>query len=199
MVLLIRPASTADAEDLASLAEAAFRRTYQGIIEGETIDAVVAQACTAVSFLRLLAAAEARPRVNRLLVATDGSELLGFLDFGEEEDGFELRRLYTRAGETGRGIGAALLAELESGLPPGTRYQIVVVPENTRGLAFWQRHGFRVRGEVDGFEHFSAHRGVGFDAASASPRLLVLDRTTGEVEAGLLLPVDGASPGSLDR
>jgi GNAT superfamily N-acetyltransferase len=118
--------------------------------------------------------------LGRLLVATDGTELLGFLDFAEEEDGLELRRLYTRVGGTSRGVGAALLAALEQELPAGTRYRIVVLAQNVRGLQFWQRHGFRLRGEVDGLEHFRGHRGVAFDPATAEARLLVLDREVGQ-------------------
>lgn len=179
MALVIRPVSREDVDELAALSEAAFRRTYEGILEASTIDAVVTQACTSPSFLSLLERYTTAGGLSRLLLATDGAVLLGFLDFAEEDDGLELRRLYTRVGGTSRGVGAALLAALETDLPPGTQYRIVVVAENLKGLRFWQRHGFGVRGEIDGIDHFRAHRGVTFDRAAAAAKLLVLDRTTG--------------------
>ncbi len=108
-----------------------------------------------------------------------GTALLGSLDFAEEDDGLELRRLYTRVDATSRGVGSALLSELESALAPGTRYRIVVVAGNVRGLRSWQRHGFRVSGEVDGRAHFRSHRGIALDEVRAPGTLLVLDRTVG--------------------
>lgn len=176
MTLTVRTATAEDADALASLAERAFRTTYAGLVDDATVEAVVAQTCTSAAFARLAT----RGEPDRLLVAEDGDELRGFLDFADEPDGFELRRLYARAGQTGRGVGSALLAALEDGLPPGTRYRIVVVDQNVRGLAFWQRHGFRPQGEVDGVSHFAAHRGVTFQPGTGSARLLVLHRTTGE-------------------
>ncbi len=60
-----------------------------------------------------------------------------------------------------------------------TRYRIVVLPDKVRGLQFWQRHGFHVRGEVDGIDHFRGHRGVVFAPTATASRLLVLDREVG--------------------
>ena len=176
MTLTVRRAKVEDADALASLAERAFRTTYAGLVDDAAVEAVVAQMCTPASFAR-----QARCQdPDRLLVAEDGDELRGFLDFANEADGFELRRLYARAGQTGRGVGSTLLAALEDALPPGTPYRIVVVDQNLRGLAFWQRHGFRPRGEVDGVSHFAEHRGVTFQPGAGSPRLVVLQRTVGE-------------------
>lgn len=173
MVLTVRRARPEDADALAELAEDAFRATYEGIVDGVTIDAVVAHTCTPDAFVDL--AGRAAPA--QLLVADDNGVLQGFLDFAEEPDGLELRRLYTRTGHTSRGVGAALLAILEDALPPGTTYRIVVADGNVRGFAFWQRHGFSVNDDVDGVEHFAAHRQVRFQAGTGSVRLLVMNRT----------------------
>jgi GNAT superfamily N-acetyltransferase len=184
VTLLIRPASADDADELALLAEVAFGQAYGSLIDAATIDTVVRQACTRTAFRGLVAARQWDGHPEWLLVATDGTALLGFLDFAEEDDGLELRRLYTRVGATSRGVGAALLSELESALPPGTRYRIVVVAGNVRGLRFWQRHGFRVSGEVDGRAHFRSHRGIAFDEVRAPVTLLLLDRTVGAPPPG---------------
>ena len=171
--VVVRRAEEGDAAELAELAAAAFRATYAGLLDEATVEAVVAQTCTAGAFARLATSTEP----DLLLVADEDGVLQGFLEFVREPDGLELRRLYARTGATSRGVGAALLAALEESLPGGTTYRIVVVEQNVRGLAFWQRHGFRLQGEVDGVAHFAAHRDVRFEPGAASARLLVLDRT----------------------
>lgn len=158
---------------MAELAGQAFRATYEGLVDDETIDAVVEQTCTAAAFVQL-AAGEAP---DQLLVADEDGVLQGFLDFAQEPDGLELRRLYARTGQTSRGVGAALLAFLEDAMPAGTTYRIVVVKGNVRGVAFWERHGFRAQDEVDGVQHFAAHRSVRFQPGADSVTLLVMHRT----------------------
>jgi ribosomal protein S18 acetylase RimI-like enzyme len=172
-VTLIRRARVEDADALAELAEQSFRTTYSGLVDEATLEAVVSQVCTPDAFARLARC----EHPDQLLVAEDSGVLRGFLDFAQEPDGLELRRLYARAGETGRGTGSTLLAALEDALPAGTSYRIVVIEGNTRALAFWQRHGFRLQGEVDGVEHFTRHRGLSFQPGAGSARLLVLHRT----------------------
>jgi ribosomal protein S18 acetylase RimI-like enzyme len=178
----VRAVSAEDAQDLAEFSAAAFRNTYEPFLNTAAIDAVVAQSFTYEAFQRLVQHNAAGVGLSCLLVAVDGAELVGFLDFAEEDDGLELRRLYTRVGGTSRGVGASLLAALEGALPANTRYRIVVLPDNVRGLQFWQRHGFRVRGEVDGIDHFRGHRGVVFAPTATASRLLVLDREVGADE-----------------
>ena len=194
MALTVRPAQVEDADALAELAEVSFRTAYAGLVDGATLEAVVSQVCTPDAFARL---ARCRPP-DRLLVAEAAGVLRGFLDFAQEPDGLELRRLYARVGETGRGAGSALLAALEAALPAHTSYRIVVVDRNTRGLAFWQRHGFRLHGEVDGVEHFARHRGVRFQPDAGSARLLVLRRTV-PGPASQVRPLPGAADVRLRR
>lgn len=173
VALTVRPAHSRDAAALAELGAGAFCATYIGLLDDTTIEAVVAQTCTPPAFVELAD----RPEPNRLLVADEDGVLQGFLDFAREPEGLELRRLYTRPGETSRGVGGALLAALEATLAAGTTYRIVVVPGNVRGLAFWKRHGFCEQGGVDGIEHFAAHRNVQFQPGSRSAPLLVLHRS----------------------
>lgn len=180
MTITIRRARIEDAASLASLAERAFRTTYSGLVDDAIIEAIVAQTCTTSSFAELVSA----PEPQRLLIAEDGVALGGFLDFGQEPDGLELRRLYARTGGTGKGVGSALLKALEASLPMGASYRITVLDRNTRGLAFWQRHGFHLHGEVDGIRHFTEHRGVTFQADAGSAQLLVLNRSVGEPDGG---------------
>lgn len=173
VTLLVRPARPEDAAALAALAGHAFRATYEGLVDNRTIQAVVEQTCTPAAFVEL--AASGTP--DQLLVADEDGLLQGFLDFAQEPNGLELRRLYARAGQTSRGVGAALLAFLEDALPDSTTYRIVVVKANVRGLAFWERHGFRSQDEVDGVQHFAAHRNVRFQPGADPVKLLVMRRT----------------------
>ena len=87
------------------------------------------------------------------------------------------RRLYTAVGQTGRGIGTALLARLEASLGPGTTYRAIVHAHNDRGLRFPRRQGFAVVGDVYTREHFNAHRDISFDDTSEPEPSLVIVRT----------------------
>jgi ribosomal protein S18 acetylase RimI-like enzyme len=178
MRLEVRPASAEDADSLAELAGEAFRATYGSLVDPVSVESVVAQACSPAAF-RLLVARAADSGQEQLLVAVEDGTIVGFLDFGLEPEGLELRRLYTRVGLTSRGVGSALLEELESSIPAGTTYRIVVLSANERGLSFWKRQGFREAHEIDGIKHFEQHRGVRFKSGSRPEPLLIMDRLVG--------------------
>lgn len=178
MSLTVRPASIEDAEPLAELAAEAFRATYTAVAEAAAVEAVVEQACTPSAFRRLVQRTSGESQ-ERLWVAVEDGRILAFLDFGTEPEGLELRRLYTRVGLTGRGIGSTLLKKLESSLPVGTRFRIVVLSANQRAIAFWTRHGFRSVAEIDAIDHFAAHRGVSFASGSRPEPLLIMERVVG--------------------
>ena len=173
--LHIRAAVAEDVPQLASLASATFRATYGPVVDAATVEAVVEQACSEAAFLGLVRRASA-DGLDTLLVAVEDGQVVAFLDFGQEPEGLELRRLYTQVGDTSRGVGSALLGHFENALPPGTRYRIVVLAANERGLAFWRRHGFRTVSEIDGIEHFAAHRGVQFAESARPEPLLIMER-----------------------
>jgi len=46
------------------------------------------------------------------------------------------------ATQRGQGLGAFLLAEVETRAAPAPRLYLAVLQENPRGRAFWERHGF---------------------------------------------------------
>jgi predicted N-acetyltransferase YhbS len=178
MSLEIRPAAESDAAALAALATDAFRATYGPLADPANVEAVVEHACSEAAF-RDLAARASAGRQEQLLVAVDEGEVVAFLDAGEEPEGLELRRLYTKVGGTSRGVGSALLEHFEDGLPAGTRYRIVVLAGNDRGAAFWHRHGFRIVTELDGIGHFATHRGVSFAADARPETLIVMEKAVG--------------------
>lgn len=79
-------------------------------------------------------------------------------------------------------MGSSLLAHLEATLPAGTVYRIVVLAANERGLASWTL-GFHAVSEIDGIEHFGAHRGVAFNEAARPETMLVMERRIGHHDA----------------
>ncbi len=189
MNMVIRDAVPQDAAALAALAEAAMRATYAPIAQAAVYEAMIAQTCTRDAFEAVLTRGAADERAALLVAMKDGT-LDGYLDFGSDQNGFlELRRLYTAAARTGRGVGAALVEALERRLPVGTVYRAVVHARNERGLAFWIRHGFVVEGQVDAQAHFTEHRGLDFDFAQPAERetSLMIRRTVASTAQNALL------------
>jgi GNAT superfamily N-acetyltransferase len=182
MRLAVRAADVGDAPAIAALAEAAARATYAPIAQAAVYEAFIAQTSTASSITAAVDRARGDAAGYFLVAVGDGAEpILGFLDFGTDDDGqLELRRLYTKVGQTSRGVGSLLLAELESHLAPGTSYRAIAHARNQRGLSFWQRHGFIVEDELGTREHLAVHRGLAFEAAAEPEPSLVLRRVVDE-------------------
>jgi ribosomal protein S18 acetylase RimI-like enzyme len=177
--LAIRRAARTDADVLGPLAEAAARATYAPIAQPAVYEAFIAQSCTRDALASAIARATDDPQ-SYFVVAVEGSSVVGYLDFGRDEDGaMELRRLYAAVGSTSRGIGAALLGWLERQLPVGTEYRAIVHARNERALSFWLRHGFVIEGELDTREHLAAQRGLTFGEPAEPEPSLVLSRVVG--------------------
>jgi len=176
MNVQIRRASRVDADVLAPLAEAAARATYAPIAQPAVYEAFIAQSCTREALEAAIGRA-AEQEQSLFAVAVEGSAVVGYLDFGRDDDGsLELRRLYAAVGSTSRGIGTALWRWLEAQLPPGTGYRAIVHARNHRALSFWMRHGFVIDGELDTREHLSENRGLMFDEPAEPEPSLVLRR-----------------------
>jgi GNAT superfamily N-acetyltransferase len=156
--------------------ESAIRATYSSIARPAVFEAVIAHTCTPEAIAAAIESASAS-ELGHFLMAEPVP--LGFIDFGEDGDGLELRRLYTAVGETGRGVGTLLLAALEEALPTGTEYRAIVHKDNRRALTFWKRHGFTEVGLVDTRDHFAAHRAVGFADNQEPDHSLLLRRVGG--------------------
>ena len=170
----VRDATGHDVAELAALAESAYRETYRTMMDAGVTEAVIAQSCTAPAFTRLLE--DVRSGGGILLVATEHSRIVAFLDFRVEADHAELCRLYSAPGKTGRGVGSALIDELERRLDSTDEYEVTVVAANVRALSFWRRHGCQPVGRVSFVEHFGATRGVRFDSAADGGDLIKMRR-----------------------
>lgn len=170
----IRLATRADADLLAPLARASARATYAPIAQKAVYEAFIAQSCTREALGSAIALA-AKSEDSYFAVAEAGASLVGYLDFGRDDDGaLELRRLYSAPHLTSRGIGSSLLRWLEDQLSTGVEYRAIVHARNHRALSFWKRHGFVVVGELDTREHLAAHRGLMFEQpADPEPSLIL--------------------------
>jgi ribosomal protein S18 acetylase RimI-like enzyme len=174
--LNIRPASLDDVDLLAPLAEAAARATYAPIAQAAVYEVFIAQSCTREALAAAIHRAQSDAD-SHFAVAAESQNLVGYLDFGRDDDSaLELRRLYAAVGCTSRGIGAALLHWLEERLPRATEYRAIVHARNDRGLSFWLRHGFVIEGELDTRQHLAAHRGLRFEENAEPEPSLVLRR-----------------------
>jgi len=111
-----------------------------------------------------------------VLVATEYSRIVAFLDFHFEADRAELCRLYGAPGKTGRGLGSKLIEALERRLDCIDEYEVTVVAANVRAMSFWRRHGCEPVGRVSVVEHFGATRGVCFDSAADGGDLIKMRR-----------------------
>src|SRR5919204_4983590 len=122
--LTVRDATVHDVAELAALAASAYRDTYRTMVDAGVTEAVIAQTCTAEAFTRLLE--DATSGGGFLLVATESSTIVAFLDFRFEADHAELCRLYAAPGKTGRGVGSALIEALERRRDPTDQYEVTV-------------------------------------------------------------------------
>ena len=170
----VRDASVLDVGELAALAASAWHETYRTMIDKNVTEAVVAQTCTVEAFTGLIEAAASG--AGYVLVATEYSSIVAFLDFRFEANRAELCRLYGAPGKTGRGLGSRLIEALECRLDSIDEYEVTVVAANVRARSFWQRHGCQPVSRVSVVEHFGATRGVCFDAADDGGDLIKMRR-----------------------
>ncbi|HYE95162.1 MAG TPA: GNAT family N-acetyltransferase, partial [Rubricoccaceae bacterium] len=150
----IRPATPADAETLAALAERTFRDTFAADNTADDMEAYVRDAF-------------GLDRVRAELEDAANTFLLAFVNGGEQTVGYaklrtgatdpsvtgpapvELERLYVDRGALGHGVGAALLrASLDAARSAGHRTLWLGVWErNARAISFYERWGFETVGD----------------------------------------------------
>lgn len=145
MTLRVRRARARDAAAIRSVAAAAWRDTYAGLLRPETIETFIERA---YSIDRL----ERRIALDTFLVAIDGGAIVAFAD-ARSTDAADISRvdlfaIYALPVWRGRGAGSALLAELRArfdGLPIVAE----VLHGNRKGEVFYERRGFEPRETVE--------------------------------------------------
>ena len=146
----IRAATPADAEAIAALKIRAWRAAYAGILPAERLDALDVDAEAEAWGEHL----EAPPVEERLWLAVDGDELVGYARTGPCEDVDatpelgEVHGLYAAPERIGTGVGRALLAHAAADLA-ARGYRALVLWQfvgNDRAAAFYERAGLRPDG-----------------------------------------------------
>jgi len=157
---MIRSASTADAAEISGVQRDSWLAAYQGIIAHEIIDRVTAPDGGA----RVRQVFRTRPW-QRMVVAADGQEIVGYASFGPELDVFapwphpispagqrgqvgELYALYVHPAWWSTGTGRALIDHVlakvsRAGYPC---VMLWVLERNARARTFYERAGFRPDG-----------------------------------------------------
>ena len=175
--LRIRDATPADAGAIARIAHAALPATYRSRVDEALFVAMLGQLYSHDALSECITLCSQAPGAHFLVAESDG-EAVGYLHFDSFGPRPELHRLYTHPALTGRGIGARLLDELETRLPAGTTYMLLVVESNRGAVRFYERRGFRVEERLtDGLATYREHMGVGLPDRCAPVALLVMSRT----------------------
>lgn len=156
----VRDALPADAAAIARVAREVWPATYAGLLDDAFIELVLTRTYEATALSGTIAAAGEDPG-SHFLVAEDREEIVGYLHYGPGAGGPELHRLYVLPARTREGTGAALLAELNRRLAPGTAYVALVHAGNDGALRFYAREGFSRAGRVDGRSAFLERYGLG--------------------------------------
>lgn len=127
----IRPATPADLPRIAEIEVFNYRLNFYPIFRS---DAFYFDELTVPNLMQTRAAF-----IPDILVYDDGV-VKGFLHYG----GDEVRRLYVEPVLQGQGVGAALL---EYAIRELHVTRLWALEKNTRAIAFYQRHGFRMTDE----------------------------------------------------
>ena len=114
MRFAIRSAGTHDVADLQALGQVVWPVTYEHVAGAEHVAANLAAWWTAAALTRSLTESLA------MLVAVDGSRVVGLVEVGEYDGHPVMWKLYVHPDRHGEGIGSALLAAAVAALPAGS-------------------------------------------------------------------------------
>lgn len=137
--MFVRTAGARDLEAVRLLLSATWHDTYDAIYGVERVNEITAEWHSMPS----LKARLERP-ASEFLVADDGKSLGGMAYAAASNDGktVTLYQLYILPAFQGRGIGSALLEEIEMSFPEAKRLRLEVEAENARAVDFYARRGF---------------------------------------------------------
>ena len=166
--MFIRTATARDIPAIRSLLVETWHDSYDAIYSAEKVTAVTDEWHS----IRSLTARLNQPR-SEFLVADDGQQLGGMAYAEADETGqtVNLRQLYVRPGQQGRGIGGLLMDEVEDSFPEARRFTLEVEQANAKAVRFYQLRGFVDDGSSQGT---CARSGI-----SKTARAMVLVRGAG--------------------
>ncbi len=144
--MIVRDAAAADAEAIERIARASWTDTYRDIFDAAYIEDFLSRTYAADALASAAERAAERDDGHFLVAERDG-ELVAFAQFGPGPRGPELFRIYAHPTAYGSGAGVTLLSELHRRIEGRVEnYVLDVHPDNERGRAFYDRHGFVVAG-----------------------------------------------------
>ena len=141
--ILIRPATAVDIQQVRQILVETWHDTYDAIIGHDKVAEITGQ----WHALELLAKQLQSPGVS-FLVAAHESELVGHAFANSPQPPIVmLLRLYVLPRWQRRGVGSLLLDAVIRAYPGATALRLSVEADNIKGVSFYRRHGFQLRGE----------------------------------------------------
>jgi diamine N-acetyltransferase len=144
--LTIRQADIEDINEIGFLANDIWPKVYDYMISREQIDYMLKLLYTPESLYRQMF------EQHHIFFLAELDEVpVGFASFGKLEDGiFKLHKLYVQPEFQRKGVGKALVeAVLDEAFEGGGRRLQLNVNKNNKSIAFYQKQGFIITGEVN--------------------------------------------------
>jgi len=153
-MITVRPARPDDAEGITRIHLSGWERGYADLMPASYLTRRTAEGPARVVQRR--EHLETEQGRTQTLVAVDGTDVLGFTNFGPDRDDptvGEVYAIYVDPDRLSTGIGQAMMTEAVDrlrarGLAP---VRLWVLAGNARGLAFYERYGFRPDGGRSSF------------------------------------------------
>jgi len=153
-MITVRPARPDDAESITRIHLSGWERGYADLMPASYLARRSAEG--AVRVVQRREHLETEQGQAQTLVAVDGTDVLGFTNFGPDRDDptvGEVYAIYVDPDRLSTGIGQAMMTEAVDrlrarGLAP---VRLWVLAGNARGLAFYERYGFRPDGGRSSF------------------------------------------------
>lgn len=153
--LVLRPPSAADVPALATLGRDSFVAKFGPLYRPEDLADFLEG-----TYSHAVVAAELANPERRYCIAADDDGLAGYCKLavpsslaghGDARRPIEIKQLYTAAGRTGQGIGAALMdwALAEAGAHDADAIQLSVFSGNADAQRFYRRYGFAKTADID--------------------------------------------------
>lgn len=137
----VRRATMDDIPAVIAVAAAAWRDTYEGLLNSHTIERFIEGAYSRERI-------ESRVSDDHFYVAEGSEGVVAFADALERDDRVELLAIYTLPVVRGQGAGTALLGKLFE-LFPGRDISADVLENNRKGEVFYERRGFAPRERLE--------------------------------------------------
>ncbi len=139
-MMIIRPATSKDAEAVRSVAVKSWMDTYGTFYTNEEIEEFMETVYSYDNLLKSISESESS-RNHHFLVSEEGGSITGIMEVIKREAGWEILRLYVLPEYQRQKIGTELLAAVMETVKKGP-LRVCVEVRNKRGLSFYRNAGF---------------------------------------------------------